>query len=96
VGVIIRLHAGASRRPGSQSLWYVGAHGSIRDHFWYDGDPSIKTFDAGVTTDLAIGGSVRVVMKQNGSFTFSGHAHDSGFDNIDYTTAGPGKRCPGR
>jgi hypothetical protein len=47
--------------------------------------PTIKTFDQGVTTDIAVGGSAHVVMKSDGSFTFSSHAHDSGFDNIDYT-----------
>jgi hypothetical protein len=78
--------AAVSRVPNSMELWFVGANGSVQDHFWYDtGDPSIKTFDAGVTTDIAVGGSAHVVMKQNGSFTFSCHAHDSGFDNISYT-----------
>lgn len=78
--------AAVSRIPGSMELWFVGANGSVQDHFWYDGgDPSIKTFDAGVTTDIAVGGSTHVVLKQNGSSTFSGHAHDSGFDNISYT-----------
>jgi len=43
-------------------------------------------FDSGpVTSGLPLGGSVHVVLRRNGSFTFSSHAHDSGFDNIDYT-----------
>ncbi len=43
------------------------------------------TFDSGpVTSGLPLGGSVHLVMRRNGDFTFSSHAHDSGFDNIDY------------
>lgn len=51
-------------------------------------DGSTVTFDSGaLTSSLALGGSVHVVMDRNGSFTFSCSAHDSGFDNIDYTVA---------
>jgi len=43
------------------------------------------TFDAGpLTSDLPLGGSVHLVMRRNGNFTLTTHAHDSGFDNIDY------------
>lgn len=42
------------------------------------------TFDVGLTSDLPLGGAVHLVMRRNGDFTFSTHAHDSGFDNIDY------------
>jgi hypothetical protein len=43
------------------------------------------TFDSGpVTSDLALGGAVHLVVQRNGNFTLSTHAHDSGFDNIDY------------
>jgi hypothetical protein len=35
--------------------------------------------------DLALGGSAHLVITDNGTFTFNSHAHDSGFDNIDYT-----------
>jgi hypothetical protein len=76
--------AAVSRIPGSMELWFIGANGSVQDHYWYE-DLTIKTFDQGVTTDIAVGGSVHLELKDNGSFTFSGHAHDSGFDNIDYT-----------
>ena len=49
-------------------------------------DPSV--FDSGpLTSDLALGGSAHVVVRRNGDFTFSCHAHDSGFDNIDYAVA---------
>lgn len=43
------------------------------------------TFESGaVTSDLPLGGTVHVVMQRNGMFTFSTHAHDSGFANITY------------
>ena len=76
--------ARVSRIPASMEMWLVGANGSIEDHFWY-ADLTSKTFDQGVTTDIAVGGSAHLVLKSNGSFTFSCHAHDSGFDNINYT-----------
>jgi hypothetical protein len=42
-------------------------------------------FDSGpLTSNLALGGSAHVAVRRNGDFTFSCHAHDSGFDNIDY------------
>jgi hypothetical protein len=48
-------------------------------------DPDTATFDSGpVTSSLPLGGSVHLVLRRNGDFTFSSHAHDSGFDNIDY------------
>src|SRR5690242_15783684 len=48
------------------------------------GDEPI-TFDSGpLTSDLPLGGSVHIVIMSNGDFTFSSHAHDSGFDNIHY------------
>ncbi|GAA1190227.1 hypothetical protein F4556_000050 [Kitasatospora gansuensis] len=75
--------AAVSRIPGSMELWFVGGDASLQDHFWYD--TSSKNFDQDVTTDIAIGGSAHVVMRQDGFFSFSTHAHDSGFDNIDYT-----------
>jgi hypothetical protein len=47
-------------------------------------DPAI--FDLGPLTNehLPLGGSAHPLMRRNGNFTFSCHAHDSGFDNIDY------------
>jgi hypothetical protein len=48
----------------------------------------LATFDAGpLTSGLPLGGSAHLVMKKNGDFTFNCHAHDSGFDNIDYTVS---------
>jgi hypothetical protein len=36
-------------------------------------------------SDLPLGGSAHLVVTDKGTFTFSTHAHDSGFDNIAYT-----------
>lgn len=47
----------------------------------------VATFDAGpltVSGPLPLSGSAHLVMKKNGDFTFSCHAHDAGFDNIDF------------
>jgi hypothetical protein len=43
------------------------------------------TFESGpITSNLPLGGRVQLVVQRDGQFTFSGFAHDSGFDNIDY------------
>jgi hypothetical protein len=43
-------------------------------------------FDSGpLTSGLPLGGSAHLLMRRDGNFTFTCHAHDSGFDNIDYT-----------
>jgi Flp pilus assembly pilin Flp len=48
-------------------------------------DDEIANFDTGpLTSNLPLGGSVHLVVRKNGNFIFSGHAHDSGFDNIEY------------
>jgi RNA polymerase subunit RPABC4/transcription elongation factor Spt4 len=60
--------------------------GSFNYGMVIDGDTA--TFDSGpVTSSLPLGGSVHIVMTQAGNFTLSTHAHDSGFDNIDYAIA---------
>jgi hypothetical protein len=60
---------------------FTGTHWEVVNQVPLD----TMTFDSGpVTSGLPLGGSVHVVMQRNGSFTFSCHAHDSGFDNIDY------------
>ena len=47
------------------------------------GDTAV--FDTGwVTSDLPLGGFAHLVVNRSGNFTFSSHAHDSGFNNIDY------------
>ncbi len=51
-------------------------------------DDETATFDSGsLTSSLPLGGSVHLVMRKSGDFTFSCHAHDSGFDNIDYVVS---------
>src|SRR6266702_3705168 len=51
-------------------------------------DDEPATFDSGsLTSSLPLGGSVHLVMRKSGDFTFSCHAHDSGFDNIDYVVS---------
>ena len=48
----------------------------------------IQTFDSGpITSDLPLGGSAHLVITKTGAFTLSTHAHDSGFDNINYSLA---------
>jgi hypothetical protein len=47
--------------------------------------PDTLHLDSGpVTSDLPLGGSMHVLLRRNGSFTFQSHVHDSGFNNIDY------------
>ena len=41
----------------------------------------------GLTSDLPLNGSAHLVVSKTGSFTFQVNAHDSGFDNIDYSLA---------
>jgi hypothetical protein len=48
-------------------------------------DATTRTFDSGnLTSDLPLQGSAHLVMTNAGDFTFTCHAHDSGFDNIHY------------
>jgi hypothetical protein len=47
--------------------------------------PAALHFNDVLTSGLPLGGSVDIVMNSAGNVTFSGHLHDSGFDNIDYT-----------
>jgi LGFP repeat len=42
-------------------------------------------FDSGqVNSNLPLNGNVQLIVQRNGTFTFTGSAHDSGFDNISY------------
>ncbi len=51
-------------------------------------DDDLRVFDSGpLTSSLPLGGSAHLELRRNGTFNFSGHAHDSGFDNIDYGMA---------
>lgn len=71
------------RFQGGVVTWTPG--GGAAEHA-VSGDTA--TFDSGpVTSDLALGGNVKIVMQRDGTFTMSTHAHDSGFDNIAYAYA---------
>jgi hypothetical protein len=57
----------------------------------------IQNFDAvdggssnsiSLTSDLPFGGSAHLVLDNKGNFSINTHAHDSGFDNINYTLGG--------
>lgn len=51
--------------------------------------PGAVTFNSGPLTtpdSLPLSGWMKLTLRQDGLFTFSGHAHDAGFDNIDYKT----------
>ena len=62
--------------------------GNVFGHTVLEGLPDTRSFDDGaLTCNLPLGGSCHLVMRQNGDFTFNCHAHNSGFDNIDYAIA---------
>ena len=79
----------------SQHVNYLDAAGHV--HELYIAAPphgapvmlgDVATYDSGnLTSDLPLQGSVHVVFDEKGDFTFTSHAHDSGFDNIDYAVA---------
>src|SRR2546428_117741 len=70
------LHLSPSTEPP-----FTGTHWEVVDF----GRMDTVNFDSGpLSTDIAIGGSAHIVMRNNGDFTVTSHAHDSGFDNIDY------------
>ncbi len=79
----------------SQHVNYIDAAGHV--HELYIGVPprgapvlagDVATYDSGnLTSALPLQGSVHVVFDEKGDFTFTSHAHDSGFDNIDYAVA---------
>lgn len=63
-----------------------GGHGAAGWNFVIPHeDDNVQSFDTGyLTSDLPLGGSAHVAVSRTGNFTFSCHAHDSGFNNIDY------------
>ena len=71
-----------SRIPGSMEVWWIGADSSIQDAYWYDQNiPTILDFDFNPIVfggGVPVGGSSHLTIRQDGSFTFSGHFHDSG------------------
>jgi hypothetical protein len=65
-----------------------GSHAAAGFTFVIPHHDEVQTFDSGpLTSDLPLGGSAHLVLTKSGAFTFSTHAHDSGFDNIDYSLA---------
>jgi hypothetical protein len=52
--------------------------------------PEVMNFDSGaihIPGGLTLQGSAHLVVRRNGDFTFTSHAHNSGFDNIRYALA---------
>lgn len=83
--------AAASRDSERIDLVAVGKDSAVYSQYFgqFPGRPTIAgnvaTFDPGsLTSDLPLGGWVHVVFQENGDYTFTCHAHDSGFDDIDY------------
>jgi hypothetical protein len=67
-----------------------GGHAAAGFVFVLPHHDEVQVFDSGpLTSDLALGGSAHLVITKAGAFTFSTHAHDSGFDNINYSLGGP-------
>jgi hypothetical protein len=61
---------------------FTGTHWQVVDL----GAVEVQAFDTGwLSTGIAVGGDAHIVVRNNGDWTVNSHAHDSGFDNIDYT-----------
>ncbi|MGW4249079.1 hypothetical protein [Nocardia sp. NPDC004722] len=66
--------------PANWNGWFAVPHTKV----WGDPQHPIQvTFD----DSTALGGTISVVMNDNGDWTFTGHLHDSGFDSYDFTLA---------
>ena len=71
--------------PAKGSCPAGGAHDAAGFNFVLPHiDEDTIVLDSGVTSPLPLGGSAHVVFRHSGDYTFSCHAHDSGFDNISY------------
>ena len=56
---------------------------------WDFPKPTSRQFDSGwLSTGIAVGGWMKILMNKSGDYDFQSYAHDSGFDNIDYTISG--------
>jgi hypothetical protein len=65
-----------------------GGHGAAGFVFVLPHHDEVHDYDTGQLTvegDLPLSGSAHLVITRSGTFTFSTHAHDAGFDNIHYT-----------
>jgi hypothetical protein len=89
-----------AQENGPTLVYYWASPGSVWSSAKVPGIPSpplpgspviadgVATYDSGIlTSNLPLQGSVHVVFDEKGDFTFTCHAHDSGFDNIDYAVA---------
>jgi hypothetical protein len=83
--------AAASRDSERIDLVAVGKDTAVYSEYWgqFPDRPvmagNTATFNPGyLTSSLALGGTINVVFNENGDFTVTGHAHDSGGDPIDY------------
>ena len=81
--------AAVSRAPGNLDLFVIGFDNHGWSTFWGPHLPNtsdnVVSLDSGpLVTGEPLGGSVKVVMNNKGDFTFNGHMHNSGFNNIGY------------
>jgi hypothetical protein len=70
-----------ARIPGSMELWWPGAGGSLQDNYWYDTVPTSIDFAFDPIVfggGVPVGGSAHLTIRKDGSYTFTGHLHDSG------------------
>jgi hypothetical protein len=74
--------AGGRRQTFQRAVFTWTGRGGVVEH---EGAGDTIAFESGpVTSDLPLGGSIHLVVRRNGDYAFSGHAHDSGFSNVDY------------
>ena len=72
--------AAVSRIPSSMEVWWTGANGSLQDDFWYGDVPATLDFNFDPIVfggGVPVGGSSHLTIRQDGSYTFSGHFHSS-------------------
>ena len=70
-----------SRIPNSMEVWWIGQDSSVQDGFWYDDLPASFDFDFNPIVfggGVPVGGNSHLTIRKDGSYTFSGHFHDSG------------------
>ncbi|MER7195943.1 hypothetical protein, partial [Streptomyces flaveolus] len=57
----------------------------VRGHFQMNSFTDTLVFRERLGSDLSLGGSAEMTVRQNGNYTIKTHAHNSGFNNIDYS-----------
>ncbi len=76
-----QIGGGRTQRFQNGVITWTGADGAAE----HEVAGNSATFETGpLTSDLPLGGQAHLVVRRDGTFTFSTHAHDSGFDNIEY------------